>query len=124
MTKALDAAIRAAHDKMQEHPYARCFEGQNGPCYETDGCGCADAFARAVLRAALPAEPTPEAIEAMALAGAKTPGMAAIDSALTIAAIHGCILPKEYGEPGNSPMSIAVHAAYRALRANLLGEDA
>lgn len=50
----LDAAVRAAHHVITTEPCMYCFDN---PCSDIEGCGCAQAFARAALRAALPAEP-------------------------------------------------------------------
>lgn len=81
MTQAFDAAVRAVREAEDKSPISLD--------------DCADMFARAALRAALPAEPKAELIEAM-----------------KIAYIAAIVQPDRW------------ERTYRAIRAHLLGEDA
>lgn len=109
MTQALDAAIRAAE--------AACLVPPDGGS-EKERLMCAEAGRRA-LRAALPAEPAPEAIEAIARGLARLRvqqnqekwNRPPVDVERAVEYAW-----KDFIEDASAP--------YRALRAHLLGEDA
>lgn len=116
MTKALDAAAKAMSglsderwerlSELGESRFAPDFSGN----YDKHYPGKLEYYARAsaALRAALPAEPPPEAIEAMAFVDADITGDWEWDN---------------FPERDKAIYRKAALASYRALRAHLLGED-